>query len=94
MQQIDPRTTNIVLPCIKCGVRLKSMVAPHPSINQPHRGTTFESVGHYGSTAFDPMDGSSIEITVCDECLNAARDAGNVLYRKREVSLYLWNGSY
>jgi hypothetical protein len=37
--------------------------------NQPAEGTAFQSQGHYGSTVFDPMDGSYIEINVCDDCL-------------------------
>lgn len=32
-------------------------------------GTAFRIYGHYGSTVFDPMDGSSLEIVICDECL-------------------------
>jgi hypothetical protein len=35
----------------------------------PMGGLHFQSHGHYGSTVFDPMDGSSIDIAICDECL-------------------------
>lgn len=65
------------LPCIACGNELNN--AFHDMTNQPSDGTAFESSGHYGSTAFDPMDGSYIEINVCDRCLVAAREKGRVL---------------
>lgn len=35
----------------------------------PYNGTLFESQGHYGSTCYDPMDGSRLEFAVCDVCL-------------------------
>lgn len=35
----------------------------------PMSGLHFQSYGHYGSTVFDPMDGSSLDIAICDECL-------------------------
>lgn len=35
----------------------------------PLDGLHFRSYGHYGSTVFDPMDGSSLDIAICDECL-------------------------
>ena len=36
---------------------------------QPNDGLYFVTYGHYGSTFFDPMDGSCMEIVVCDDCL-------------------------
>lgn len=45
---------------------------------QPNDGLAFYTQGHYGSTYFDPMDGSYIEICVCDECLESADKAGRV----------------
>jgi hypothetical protein len=36
---------------------------------QPMGGLALNSVGHYGSTEFDPMDGTRIEVVVCDPCL-------------------------
>ena len=32
-------------------------------------GVAFASYGHYGTAYFDPMDGSKIEIVICDPCL-------------------------
>lgn len=68
------------LPCIVCGTILPNV--DDTATNQPSEGTAFESEGHYGSTAFDPMDGSYIEITVCDQCLTAARESGRVLWSR------------
>lgn len=66
------------LPCIACGKALRN--AFDDATNQPEEGLAFESHGHYGSTAFDPMDGTYIEISVCDECLIRARAQGQVLH--------------
>ena len=55
------------VPCIVCGKVLQSAIPG--AINQPYAGTAFMTTGHYGSTAFDPMDGSRLEIIVCDPCL-------------------------
>lgn len=67
-------------PCIICGRDLESAM-PGSDWNQPYAGTAFTSVGHYGSTVFDPMDGSFLEINVCDRCLLNHREA--VLHGKR-----------
>ncbi len=58
-----------VLPCICCRKELETVMPG--SENQPYAGTTFHSHGHYGSTVFDPMDGSFLEINVCDECMKS-----------------------
>lgn len=62
------------LPCIVCGSELDN-VGIETEVNQPYAGTAFTSYGHYGSTVFDPMDRSHLEINVCDNCLvaNAGR---------------------
>ena len=57
------------LPCIVCLKKLEGISSVCREINQPNNGLAFESNGHYGSTFFDPMDGSSIEINLCDKCL-------------------------
>lgn len=46
---------------------------------QPSGGTAFQTRGHYGSTVFDPMDGSMLEIAVCDDCLTGASGRGQVV---------------
>jgi hypothetical protein len=63
------------LPCIVCGRDLASCSRP----NQPLDGLAFSSRGHYGTTVFDPMDGSALEINVCDPCLVSAGERRRVL---------------
>lgn len=56
--------------CFKCGKQLENLAPTFDSEGyQPYEGTAFKTYGHYGSTAFDPMDGSSLEIVICDYCL-------------------------
>lgn len=40
----------------------------------PMDGLHFQSRGHYGSTVFDPMDGSSLDIAICDECVYSRKE--------------------
>jgi hypothetical protein len=46
----------------------------------PMGGLHFRTHGHYGSTIFDPMDGSYLDIAICDGCvmknLNKVRGTG------------------
>ena len=64
------------LPCIVCGRELEGCSLP----NQPLDGLSFYTRGAYGTTLFDPMDGSYIELNVCDPCLSAAGARGRVLH--------------
>jgi hypothetical protein len=57
------------LPCIICERPLKS--AMPGDYNHPSDGCAFTSYGHYGSTVFDPMDGTFLELNICDKCLTA-----------------------
>lgn len=52
--------------CFVCGQELEEVL---PETGTPYRGTLFQTRGHYGSTFFDPMDGSYLELVVCDDCL-------------------------
>lgn len=54
--------------CLKCNIDLEDVQGGQPHI-QPMGGLAFMTYGHYGSTIFDPMDGSWLEIAVCDNCL-------------------------
>lgn len=65
------------LKCIVCEKELRNVF--DEAYNQPEDGLAFQSEGHYGSTAWDPMDGQFIEISVCDECLVKRAKAGFVL---------------
>jgi hypothetical protein len=66
------------LPCIVCGARLNNVT--DDSENQPYAGTAFVSHGHYGSTAFDPFDGTYLEVNICDPCLIQAQLNSEVLW--------------
>lgn len=77
------------IPCIVCG---KSLVNVMNEENQPVDAVAFSSPGHYGSTVFDPMDGTYLEINVCDECIVAKARTGHVLWNKRRIELQLPNG--
>lgn len=77
--------TQFALSCLACGQQLENI---HEDCeNQPSGGLAFRSYGHYGTTAFDPMDGSFIEITICDPCLVKAAEQQAVLWgRDRAVA--------
>lgn len=55
--------------CFKCSRELESVWVDYTH-NQPYAGLSFTSNGHYGGTLYDPMDGSYIEIFICDVCLD------------------------
>lgn len=55
--------------CICCGEVMYNLAHDFGSKGyQPSGGVAFKSYGHYGSTEFDPMDGSWVELVVCDDC--------------------------
>lgn len=80
----DLRNSDPTLPCLMCGKLLKS-VLPSPDVNQPMGGTSFTTQGHYGSTLFDPMDGTRLELNVCDPCLLERRDRVDHLDRDGHI---------
>lgn len=71
--------------CIVCDKDLKNVFGK--SINQPEFGLTFTTVGNYGSIVFDPMDGSYLEVNICDECLKKASKEQKVLLNVPEIPL-------
>lgn len=60
--------SRLTMPCIACGRELKQVEDDAPE-NQPYGATEFRTHGHYGSTAYDPMDGHYIVVNICDLCL-------------------------
>lgn len=66
------RATVTPNPCIVCGKVLESAMNDSSVGHIPYEGTLFTTEGHYGSTAFDPVDGTTLSITVCDTCLRLA----------------------
>jgi hypothetical protein len=58
--------------CIICGTEVDNWDIAYPegsNVVHPIGGTAFRTYGHYGSTVFDPMDASFLEIVICDTCL-------------------------
>lgn len=76
----------MTLSCIRCDKQLDPALTE--DYNQPYAGTTFTTKGHYGSTFFDPMDGSSLEINICDACLEAAEAKGQIIRREAWGSVH------
>jgi hypothetical protein len=62
--------------CLKCTKEMHNFAETGL---QPSGGLAFMTRGHYGSTYFDPMDGTSLEIAVCDECIRSAVNT-NIAY--------------
>lgn len=93
MHRLDPK---MMIPCLVCGKQLESAWGQQ---NVPYRGTSFFSNGHYGSTAFDPSDGSQLQIVLCDSCLvEKARNQKVLLVTedipilKAKRSFSMWGG--
>lgn len=58
--------------CIICDKEVKNWDQAYPEGNtkiHPIGGTVFKTYGHYGSTVFDPMDATYMEIVICCDCL-------------------------
>ena len=66
-----------LIPCFKCGQQLKNF---SNNDHHPLGGLSFETRGHYGSSFFDPMDGSRLAIAICDECLKSISEK-NMIYK-------------
>lgn len=72
--------------CVRCNTELDNVLASDDGF-QPMGGLAFRTYGHYGSTEFDPMDGSYIEIVLCDICLPTVQKAfGNLSKEGLEVT--------
>jgi len=58
--------------CIICSIEVENWDVAYPeneSQVHPIGGTAFRTYGHYGSTVFDPMDATYLEVVFCDDCL-------------------------
>lgn len=58
--------------CFKCEKVLQSVTGKFEDFH-PLDGLHFMAYGHYGTTVFDPMDGSTMNIIICDDCLNKSK---------------------
>jgi hypothetical protein len=67
------------LGCINCGKVLTTAFTDDHEFGQPGAATMFTSHGNYGSTVFDLEPGGKfLLVHVCDECLLAAAELGDV----------------
>ena len=60
--------------CIICTKEIENWDQVYPEGNtkiHPLGGTAFRTYGHYGSSVFDPMDASCMEIVICCDCLKS-----------------------
>lgn len=79
------------LNCICCGKEMINICADlEIKGHQPLDGLSFHSYGHYGTTFFDPMDGSCIQIAACDECLEKADAKGWIARPEGKNPDYSW----
>ena len=72
---------NPVIHCICCEEEMVNASYMYPEGKaevHPEYGTVFQSYGNYGSTVFDPMDGSIAEICICNDCLENKKWAMNI----------------
>ena len=65
------KRSDMKLNCIMCSVWLENwgVYPPHKNVVHPIGGTAFRTYGNYGSSVFDPMDASYLDIVICDKCL-------------------------
>jgi hypothetical protein len=56
--------------CIKCNKSLENFMGEDN--HQPIGGLSLVGYGHYGCTVWDPMNGSFLEMAICDSCLSDA----------------------
>ena len=63
--------------CIVCKRHLENF--DNGEVNHPKGAVVFSARGNYGSTVFDPMDETYLEVNICDGCLRLAGIDGAVL---------------
>ena len=61
--------------CIICD---KALEMVNKIWNLPKEAVNFYTYGHYGSTVFDPINGSVMNIIVCDDCLIKKSDKTSI----------------
>lgn len=58
--------------CIICEAPVDNWdIAYEKPTVHPIGGTIFRTYGNYGSSVFDPMDASYLDVVICDSCLKA-----------------------
>jgi hypothetical protein len=72
----DTAAPDFPLACIICGFKPEPVFKDGFAPRQPWGATTFTSYGQYGSTVFDDMGRTYLEINVCDDCMRAKARQG------------------
>ena len=72
-------------PCLKCGATLTRSSRDYEG--QPNDGIMCQSYGNYGSTVFDPMDGSYLAFNLCDPCVKRAAKQGRLMITRDKVHI-------
>lgn len=74
--------------CIVCDKRLESSKWGSLKDNleiPPLDGIYLESAGNYGSSEYDPMDGSRCETYICDPCFKKKKDRFHFFKPKKKI---------
>lgn len=70
-------------PCLVCDKTLRRAFQDYEA--QPNDGVLCSTNGNYGSTIFDPMDGSELVFNICDDCLVKAGEQGRIMATRSRV---------
>lgn len=84
---------NTPAPCLVCGRELKPIFSDISGHRQPDGATMFTTHGNYGSTVFDELDGTQLQINICDGCLKERSGRAHLLIVRRqreEIDAYSW----
>jgi hypothetical protein len=91
--------TETKIGCLACGKELDNLEYTTRSKGtkievHPMGGLHFRTYGNYGSTVFDPMDGTYLDIAICDVCVtkNIDKVRGNGVKSLRNAIEY-WRES-
>lgn len=88
-------TTKKFCRCVVCNKNLRNLAFDFCDEGfQPSDGLAFKTYGHYGSCEFDPMDGSYLEVVICDDCVRTLSSADKVYERFTEQYQWETKGEY
>ena len=74
-----PTANDESIRCLCCRKKLPNVQELKNGV-QPIGGIAFHTQGHYGTRLFDPMDGSSLHVAICDECVGDGIERGDVIH--------------
>lgn len=73
--------SSTLVPCVICGLLQPRVMQDTEA--QPDHGLMFTTTGNYGSTVFDPDDGTALLVIICDGCIVRASEQQRVLTYKK-----------